>query len=191
QFQLPSGATQPRALETQYAIENYFLDEQAANVGTLMSVSGSGAQNVGRGFVHLRDWAERDETADQIARRATAALQSLRDAEVFVRVPPPVRGLGQTDGFTLQLQNTSGMPQTEFEAARDRLVALAREDPLLSAVRASQLPGAPTLRVDVDPQRLSVLGLSQADVNATLSIAWGGRYVNDFLDAGRVKRVYV
>jgi multidrug efflux pump len=191
QFQLPAGATQARALEAQYAIEDYFLANEQENIGTLMTISGNGGQNSGRGFVHLKDWDEREDTAEEFALRSTAALSGLRDVEAFVRMPPPVRGLGQADGFTLQLQNTSGMSQQEFEAARDQLVTLARQEPRLTGVRVSQLPGVPALNVDIDPQRLSVLGLSQAEVNSTLSIAWGGRYVNDFLDNGRVKRVYV
>ncbi len=191
QFQLPSGATQPRALEAQAAIERYFLENEQANMETLMSVSGNGAQNSGRGFLHLRDWKDRPDSAQEVAQRASRALAGLRDVQAFVIVPPPVRGIGQSDGFTLQLLNSGGLTQTEFENARDQLVALASQDPELSSVRASELPGVPTLKVDVDPQRLSVLGLSQSDVNQTLSIAWGGRYVNDFLDNGRVKRVYL
>jgi multidrug efflux pump len=102
-----------------------------------------------------------------------------------------VRGLGQTTGFTLELQNTGGLSRADFKAGRDKLLAAARADPDLAAVRPTDLDDQPTLKVDVDAQKLSTLGLSQADVNATLATAWGGRYVNDFNDRGRVKRVYV
>ena len=106
-------------------------------------------------------------------------------------MPGAVRGLGQSSGFTIEMLNTGGLTREQFKAARDQLLADARADPDLADVRLSDLPDQPTLKVDVDPQKLSVLGLTQADVNATLSTAWGGRYVNDFNDRGRVKRVYV
>ncbi len=191
QFQLPAGATQPRALAAQQAIEDYFTNNEAHNISAMMSVSGAGAQNMGRGFLSLRHWDERQDSADTIARRSTAALSSLRDVDAFVRMPAPIRGLGQANVVQMQLLNATGLTRTEFDAARDELLTLARQDPMLTGVRVSELPSVPTLHVDADPQRLSVLGLSQADVNNTLSIAWGGRYVNDFLDQGRVKRVYV
>ncbi len=91
----------------------------------------------------------------------------------------------------MELQNTGGLSRADFKAARDKLLAAARADSMLQAVRPTDLQDQPTLKVDVDPQKLSTLGLSQADVNSTLSTAWGGRYVNDFNDRGRVKRVYV
>jgi multidrug efflux pump len=115
----------------------------------------------------------------------------LRDAQVFTLVPGAVRGLGDTSGFSMQLQNSSGMSREDFIAARDRLLDMANADPELSQVRLGDLPDVATLKVDIDPQRLSALGLNTGDVNSTLATAWGGRYVNDFIDKGRVKRVYV
>src|SRR6185312_17171096 len=100
-------------------------------------------------------------------------------------------GLGQASGFTMQLQNTSGLSREQFAAARDKLLAEASADPLLDQVRLSELPDVSSLKVNVDQQRLAALGLNAGDVNSTLSTAWGGRYVNDFLDRGLVKRVYV
>ncbi len=91
----------------------------------------------------------------------------------------------------MELQNTSGMSREEFAAARDRLLAAANDDPVLAQVRLSELPDVASLKVNFDQQRLAALGLSSNDVNSTLSTAWGGRYVNDFIDRGRVKRVYV
>lgn len=110
---------------------------------------------------------------------------------MFVLAPPPIRGFGQTTGFTLELQNTSGMSRADFAAASDKLISAAQRDPLLGSVRPTLLPDTPTLRVNSDAQMLSSLGLTQDSVNATLSTAWGGSYVNDFIDRGRVKRVYV
>ncbi|KAK0349829.1 hypothetical protein LTR94_031484, partial [Friedmanniomyces endolithicus] len=106
-------------------------------------------------------------------------------------LPPPIRGLGQSGGFTMELQNVSAMPQDEFMAARDRLLAAAQADPMLTSVRLTELPAVATLKVDTDAEQLAALGLTQQEVNATLSTAWGGTYVNDFIDRGRVKRVFV
>ncbi len=106
-------------------------------------------------------------------------------------MPGAIRGLGQSNGFTMELQNTSGMSREDFMAARDKLLAAASNDPVLSTVRLTDLPDVATLKVDLDQEKLAALGLNQGDVNATLSTAWGGRYVNDFVDRGRVKRVYV
>ena len=199
QFRLPAGATQTRTLQVQRAVENYFLTKEDANVENMMTVAGGGGgaasgQNTGQGFMALSDWSQRpgkENTADAITRRASEALRGLRDAKVFVLVPGAIRGLGQSNGFTLELQNTGNLSQADFQAARDELLELANADPMLSSVRLSDLPPVATLDVDLDHQKLSVLGLSQAAVNSTLSTAWGGSYVNDFIDRGRVKRVYV
>ncbi|GAA0313112.1 efflux RND transporter permease subunit [Sphingomonas oligophenolica] len=199
QFNLAPGATINRTRAAQQAIEKYFLTDEARNVDGMLSVAGTGGgggggQNTGRGFVALKDWKYRkgsQNSADAITRRANAALSGLRDVEFYALPPAAVRGLGQSNGFTLELRNTGGLSRADFKAARDKLLAMARADPDLASVRPTDLEDQPTLKVDVDPQKLSTLGLSQADVNATLSTAWGGRYVNDFNDRGRVKRVYV
>ena len=200
QFQLPPGATQNRSQAVQTAVENYFLDQEGKNIATAFSVSGvglggsAGGQNVGLGFVALTPWDKRPgeaNSADAITGRASAAFSNLRDAQVYALVPPSVRGLGQSNGFTVELQNSSNMPQQQFEAARDKLLAAASADHSLVGVRITELPDTPTVHVDVDPQKLATFGLAQADVNTTLSTAWGGTFVNDFVDRGRVKKVYV
>ncbi|HVJ02134.1 MAG TPA: efflux RND transporter permease subunit, partial [Sphingomonas sp.] len=199
QFRLPAGATQSRTLEVQRAVERYFTEQEGKNTATMFTVAGGGGggvsgQNTGQGFINLAPWSERhgkENGADAIVQRAAGAFRNLRDAQVFALVPPAIRGLGQSSGFTMQFQNSSGMSRADFLAARDKLVAAANNDPLLSQVRLSDLPDVATLKVDIDQQRLAALGLSQGDVNSTLSTAWGGRYVNDFIDRGRVKRVYV
>ena len=200
QFQLPPGSTQNRTFEVQKEVEKYFLTNEGKNIATAFSVSGiggggaPGGQNTGLGFVALKNWSEREgkeNSADAITGRASGAFSNLRDAQVYALVPPAVRGLGQSNGFTIELQNTSGMSIEKFEAARDKLLAAASAEPSLVGVRLTELPDVPTLHVDVDPQKLSSFGLTQANVNATLSAAWGGQYVNDFLDRGRVKRVFV
>lgn len=200
QFRLPAGATQARTLEVRDRIEDYLLAGEKGNVDTLFLIAGGGGgggatgQNTGQGFVNLTHWDDRqgpENSAEAIAARAREALGGLRDAQVFALVPGAVRGLGDTSGFTMQFQNRSGMSRAEFAEARDRLLAMANDNPKLTSVRLSDLPDVATLKVDVDTQRLTAYGIDNADVNATLATAWGGRYVNDFIDKGRIKRVYV
>jgi len=199
QFQLPTGATINRSKEVQKAIEDYFHTYEGDNIQTLFTIAGGGGgggtgQNQGRGFMMLVPWDERpgkDNTAEAITRRASQALSALRDAEVFAVVPPPIRGLGQSTGFEVQLLNSGNLSPDAFEAAKDKLVAAARADKELAAIRVTELTAPSSLQIDIDHQKLAALGLNQNDVNTTLSAAWGGRYVNDFVDAGRVKRVYV
>jgi multidrug efflux pump len=200
QWRLPAGATQTRSIEVRDEIEKYFDTYEKANVDFYFLIAGGGGgtglagQNTGQGFVNLKHWDERpgaENTADAIAERATAAFRNLRDAQVFTLVPGSIQGLGDSSGFSMQFQNTSGMTRDEFVAAKDLLLKRAEQSPLLSQVRLSDLADVATLKVDLDTQRLSAYGLTTADVNTTLSTAWGGRYVNDFIEKGRVKRVYV
>lgn len=196
QFRLPPGATQVRTIELRDQVEKYLLENEKANVGTMFLVAGGGGggQNSGQGFINLKHWDERpgpENTADAIAQRATMAFSGLRDGQVFFMVPGSVRGLGDSAGFNMNLQNISGMSREQFVAARDKLLELAKGSQMLAQVRSSELPDNATLKVDLDTQRLTAYGLSPASVNTTLSTAWGGRYVNDFIENGRVKRVYV
>ena len=199
QFRLPAGATQSRTIEVQQAIERYFREKEPGNIRTMFTVTGGGGggasgQNTGQGFINFADWSERkgsNNSADAIVRRASGAFRGFRDAQVFALVPPAIRGLGQSSGFTMQLQNAAGMSAEEFAAAREKLLAAANADPMLASVRLSELPDVATLKVDLEQPKLAALGIAQADVNSTLSTAWGGRYVNDFINRGRVKRVYV
>jgi multidrug efflux pump len=198
QYTLPPGATLERSEQAMTRIEGYFLTQEKNNLQSLQLIAGAGSagggQNAGRGFLALRDWDDRkgrENSADAITRRATKALSGLRDVEFYATVPPAVRGLGQSAGFNAQLLNSGSLSREAFRAAQRDILAEARSDPVLANVRLSGLPDQPSLKIDTDVQKLSVLGLSQSDVNATLATAWGGRYVNDFVDRGRVKRVYV
>jgi multidrug efflux pump len=199
QWRLPPGATLNRSIEVQNAVENYFLKQEKDNIRAMFAVAGGGGggpqgQNTGQSFLNLVDWDQRpgkENTADALAQRGQGAFRGLRDAQVFVTVPAAVRGLGNSSGFSLQFQNTSGMPREQFLAARERLLQLASADERLTGVRFTDLNDLATLEIKTDPQRLTAYGLTNNDVNNTLSTAWGGRYVNDFIDNGRVKRVYV
>ena len=199
QFRLPAGATFGRTQQVEQSVEKYFLTgSEKKNVNVFFAVTGGGGglsgQNTGQAYVNLAPFDQRGSSKDSagaIVERASGAFRGLRDAQVFALIPGAIRGLGQSTGFSMQLQNTSGLSREQFAAARDRLLANASSDPLLEQVRLSELPDVSSLKVNVDQQRLAALGLNSADVNSTLSTAWGGRYVNDFIDRGRVKRVYV
>ncbi|MBN8820190.1 MAG: multidrug efflux RND transporter permease subunit [Sphingomonas sp.] len=199
-FQLPTGATINRTKEVQTAVEQYFKTYESETVETFFTVAGTSGpggaigQNVGRGFIMFKPWDERpgkQNSAEAVTRRASQALSAMRDAQIFALTPPAVPGLGQSTGFEVQILNTSGMPPEQFAAARDKVLAAARADTELAAVRLQEMPDIASLHIELDHQKLAALGLTQADVNTTLSAAWGGRYINDFVDNGRVKRVYV
>jgi multidrug efflux pump len=198
QYTLPPGATQGRTMQAVKEIEQYFLTREKANVRAIYTVVGqsqAGAgQNAGRGFLAFTPWDQRkgsQNTAQAITQRATRTLRALRDVQFFALNPPPVRGLGQSSGFTMELKNTGGLSRDEFQSRVDQLLAEARKDPILTGVRQNSLPNNPTLNIAVDAEKVGALGLPQAAVDSTLTTAWGGNYVNDFIDRGRVKRVYV
>ena len=198
QVTLPPGAKSARTNDVMERVRAYFLTDEKANTDFIFfssgySFAGSG-ENTAQGFVNLRPWDDRpgsENGAQAIADRASKALRAIRDAKVVAMTPPPIRGMGQSSGFTFELLNTGGLPRDRFLELRDQLLDATRNDPVLANVRAATLPDVPQLKVDIDTAKLTVLGLSQADVDDVLSTAWGGTYVNDFIDRGRVKRVYV
>ncbi|MDE2563692.1 MAG: efflux RND transporter permease subunit [Sphingomonadales bacterium] len=198
QFRLPPGATIARTQEVALKVEKYFLEDEGKNINVLFMLAGgshrASGQNQGLGFMKLVDWADRpgkQNSAQAMVDRANKAFRGLRDAQVFVMVPGAIRGLSSSDGFTMEFRNSGGLSRDGFAAARDKLLEAANADRKLVSVRLSDLPDIATLKVDTDTQRLAAYGLTQASVNSTLATAWGGTYVNDFLDKGRVKRVYV
>lgn len=199
QYQLPSGATIERTAVIQNRVEDYVLHgPDAKNVSSFFSVVGGGGcangQNFGRMFMNLAPFDERgggENSAKAIVGRASKEFSKIRDAQVFALVPPAIRGLGQSAGFTMELLNSGGLSRTEFEAARDKLLAEALANPELEQVRLTEFPDVASLKVNIDQDKLAAFGLTTSDVNSTISTAWGGRYVNDFIDRGRVKRVYV
>jgi multidrug efflux pump len=198
QFTLPAGATQARTLAAAKAVEHYFLTREAKNVTAVYTVlgqsqAGSG-QNAGRGFMAFRPWSERHgekNSAEAITARANRALASLRDVKFFALNPPPVRGLGQSSGFTAELINSGGLSREAFKTQVNAFLDAAQTDPVLAGVRQNALDDNPTLKVDLDAAKIGALGLTQSAVDQTLTTAWGGSYVDDFVDRGRVKRVYV
>ena len=199
QFTLPPGATQPRTLAAADTIQRYFETKMSDVVSGVYTVAGAGVngtgQNAGRGFILFKDWKDRTgsaSSADALTKRATKEIGAqLRDVEFFALPPPAVRGLGQSTGFTMEFLNSGGLSREQFKAARDRLLDAAKSDPALSSVRLGSLEDNPNLRVTVDDEKLGALGITSAVADEALATAWGGRYVNDFIDRGRVKRVYV
>jgi multidrug efflux pump len=197
-FNLPPGAVQARTEAVAAKVQSYFADHEAANVQGVFTVTGfnfAGAgQNLGQAFIHLADWKDRpgvQNRAPAIAQRAMRALSTVRDAKIFILVPPAVQALGQSSGFDLELEDRGGLGHDALRAARGQLLAMAAKDPILAGVRPNDQDDTPQLHLDIDQSRAGALGLAQADVNDTLSTAWGGLFVNNFIDRGRVKRVYV
>ncbi|WP_343465121.1 efflux RND transporter permease subunit [Pantoea sp.] len=198
QYQLAPGATENRTDEVRRQVQRYFATQEKHNVNVSMLVNGfsfaGSGQNAGVGFIALKNWRDREgaeNSADAIAGRAMAALSHIRDAQIFVLSPPAVSGLGQSNGFTFELQGKGATTRDALLKMRDTLIAKANRDPAMSAVRANTLPDLPQLQVTIDDAKAQSLGLTLSDINTTLSAALGGSYVNDFTDRGRVKKVYI
>jgi multidrug efflux pump len=197
-FQLPSGSTFNQTDKVAKAIEHHFLvDEKADVLGQFVvqgfSFAGSG-QNAGLAFTQLADWKDRKgakNRAPAIAARAMGAFSQIRNAQVFSVIPPAVQELGNATGFDFELEDQGGLGHERLAAARNQLLGMAAQDHSLVAVRPNGLPDTPQLKVDVNSAHATALGLNLSDVYDTLSTAWGGSYVNNFIDRGRVKRVYV
>ena len=198
QLVTPVGATQQRTMRAVEQLERYYLEnekEALQSVFTLQgfSIAGSG-QNNAMAWVDLKDWSQRKSPelhADAVAARAMGGLGGIRDAFAFAFVPPPMPELGVSSGFAFFLKDNGGHGHEALTAARNQLLGAAAGSPLLANVRPNGQDDTPQLRLEVDNQKAGALGLSVADVNATLSAAWGGQYIDDFTDRGRVKRVLV
>jgi multidrug efflux pump len=197
QVTLPAGAVQDRTLAAIKQIEHHFLKDEpntdAVFGVTGFSFAGSG-QNTGMAFVHLKDWSLRGgakNRAPAIVRRAMGAYQSIRDGLAFALTPPPVNGLGSSSGFDFELEDRGGIGHAALLQARNQLLAMAAKDPILAQVRPNGLEDTPQLHLDVDVAKASSLGITEDQINDTITAAWGGTYVNDFIDRSRVKRVYM
>jgi len=198
QVQLPPGSTLQQTSQVVAKVEDYYLTAEKENVLSVFSTIGAGpggnGQNVARLFVRLKDWEQRpgrDRTSFAIIDRATAAFKKIKEARVIASSPPAITGMGSSSGFDMELQDHGGIGHTELMAMRDRLLALADNNPALSRVRHNGLDDSPQLQIDVDQRKAQALGVSLDTINDTLTTAWGSTYVNDFLDRGRVKKVYV
>ncbi|OFA04815.1 efflux RND transporter permease subunit [Duganella sp. HH101] len=198
QIQLPTGATQQRTLKVIEKVEQHFLNEEKDSVASVFAVAGfsfsGNGQNTGIAFVRMKDWAERksaDQRVKAIVGRAMGSFSQIKDAMVFAFAPPAVLELGNASGFDLQLQDQGGVGHDALMAARNQMLGMAAKNPVLMAVRPNGQEDTPQYKITVDQQKAAALGLSIADVNKVLSTAWGSAYVNDFVDRGRVKKVYM
>ncbi|MEZ5481644.1 MAG: efflux RND transporter permease subunit [Porticoccaceae bacterium] len=196
--QLPSNATAERTQVVMDSIEDYLLEEEGGLVKAVFTVTGfsfSGrGQNMGMAFVHLKHWEEREgEVTDifSLAGRAYGRFSAIKDAFVVPVVPAAIPELGSAMGFDLFLQDRAGLGHEVLNAAKDQFLHAARSDSRLTQVLHSGVDDAPQYEVIIDEEKARVYNLQLNDIYDTLSAAWGSRYVNDFIDRGRVKRVYV
>lgn len=198
QVQLPIGSTQEATLEVMQQVEQYLLEEEKDAVKGVQSIMGfsfaGNGQNAGMAFIRLKDWEERQEPslkAGAVSARAMAHFSKLRNAQVFVFAPPAIIELGNATGFDFELQDRAGLGHEALTEARNQLIGMAAQNPNLIAVRANGLDDKPQLRITIDREKAGALDLSMADINTALSTVWGSSYADDFLDKGRVKKVYV
>ncbi|RSZ56380.1 efflux RND transporter permease subunit [Massilia atriviolacea] len=196
--QLPVGATQERTLKVVEQVEQHYLGEQKEAVESVFSVAGfsfaGNGQNAAMAFVKLKDFDERSKDslrAPAVVGKAMGRFMQIKDAMVFAIAPPAVMELGNANGFDLMLKDEGGLGHDALMAARNQLLGMAAQSKIVTQVRPNGLEDTPQYKLEVDQEKASALGLSLADINSVLSTSWGGAYVNDFIDRGRVKKVYM
>ncbi|AKA16674.1 MULTISPECIES: efflux RND transporter permease subunit [Aeromonas] len=196
--QLPVGATKQRTEVVLADMRDYFMKNEKDNVDSVLTVAGfsfaGSGQNSGMAFIKLKDWKERntpDRSANAIIGRAMGYLFSIKEAQVFAFNLPPIPELGTATGFDFFLQDRAGVGHDKLMAARNQLLGMAAQDPNLVRVRPNGMEDTPQLDIKIDYEKALAQGLSISDINSTLSSAWGSAYVNDFVDRGRVKKVYL
>ena len=198
QIQLPAGSSQEETLKVIAQVEKYFLEEEKDAVDSLLTVAGfsfaGNSQGSGMAFVRLKDWSQRKDPSlkvQAVAGRAMREFSKIRNAMVFAFVPPAIMELGNATGFDFQLQDRAGLGHDALIAARNQLLGMAGAEKDLTAVRPNGQDDTPQFRIDVDQDKAGALSLSLGEINSALATVWGGSYVNDFIDKGRVKKVYV
>ncbi len=198
QVQTPAGSTAERTYNVVSQMRDYLLEEESDTVRSVFAITGFNfagrGQNSGMAFIGLKPWEERTlehQSVFSLAQRAQMRFFSLRDAMVFAFAPPAVMELGNATGFNMFLQDRAGVGHEVLSNARDQFVQMANQDPRLMQVRANGLRDEPQYKLIIDDEKASSMGLSLADINQTLSAAWGSSYVNDFIDRGRVKKVFM
>jgi HAE1 family hydrophobic/amphiphilic exporter-1 len=198
QATLPSGSTLEQTEAVMDKVRDHFLENETEAVESIMVVAGVSfggqSQSMALAFVQLKDWALRerpDLKVDAVAGRAMGAFSRYKEAMVFAFAPPPVIELGVATGFDLQLQDRSGLGHDKLMAARNQLLGMAAQDPRLTNVRPNGMEDVPEYYVDVDWNRAGALGVPINAIHSTISAAFGSAYVNDFIQAGRIKKVFV
>ncbi|MCL2645070.1 MAG: efflux RND transporter permease subunit, partial [Betaproteobacteria bacterium] len=197
---LPAGATQERTMAVLDKVRHHYKEQDPENdkIDTVFTIAGFGfggvGQNMGMGFIRLKHWDERNQISQKVwayAQRANRAFSQIREAMVFAIIPPAVMELGMANGFDLHLQDRGGLGHDALVAARNQFLFMASQDKRLANVRPNGMEDNPEFTLDIDHAKAGALGVTVADINDTLSTAWGGAYVNDFLDRGRIKKVYL
>jgi multidrug efflux pump len=195
QVQLPPNASAERTKKVLSEVSRYLLEDEKDTVDQVMAVTGFSfagrSQSAGLAFVNLKPWGERKSSVFELAGRAMARFHRIKDGTVLAIVPPSVQELGNATGFDLFLENTGGLSHDQLMQARNQLLGMAARNPALTLVRPNGLDDEPQYQVIIDDEKVRALGLSLSDVNSTMSAAWGSSYVNDFVDKGRVKKVYI
>jgi hydrophobe/amphiphile efflux-1 (HAE1) family protein len=198
QVLLPAGSTLEQTEEVMAQVRRYFEENEKESVESVFTISGRGfagvAQNSGFAFIKLRDWELRDRSdlkVTAVVARAMKELSKIRNARAFAFAPPAVRELGRSGGFDFQLQDRGGLGHEALMAARNRLLGEAARDPRLTRVRPNGLEDVPEYRIDVDWEKAGALGVPIDSIHDTISASFGSAYVNDFIQGGRVKRVFV
>ena len=198
QVMLPAGSTLEQTDEVLNQVRSHFLEGEKETVASCFTISGrsfSGVgQNVGLSFIHLKDWDQRpraDQKISAVVGRAMAKFSQIRNARVFAFPPPAVVELGQAGGFDFQLQDRGGLGHGGLMAARNQMLGMAAQDPRLIRVRPNGLEDVPQYRIDVDWEKAGALGVPISTIHHTIAASFGSAYVNDFIQGGRVKRVYV
>ena len=198
QAMLPSGSTLEQTEKVMNKVRDYFLTQEKDAVESIMSIPGhsfSGqGQNMALGFIKLRDWKLRrrpDLNVRAVAGRAMGEFSQIKDAMVFAFPPPAVLELGNATGFDFQLQDRGGLGHEKLMAARNQLLGIASQDPRVIRVRPNGMEDVPEYRIDVDWEKAGALGVPIVSIHNTIAAAFGSAYVNDFIQAGRVKRVFV
>ncbi|WP_345769142.1 efflux RND transporter permease subunit [Citrobacter amalonaticus] len=197
--QLPAGSTQERTQNVLDQVTHYYLTHEKANVESVFTVNGfsfSGqAQNAGLAFISLKPWDERsgkENSVEAVIARATRAFSQIQDGLVFPFNMPAIIELGTATGFDFELLDQGGLGHTALTSARNQLMGMvAQHSDLLVRVRPNGLEDTPQFKLDVDQEKAQALGIALSDINETISASLGGSYVNDFIDRGRVKKVYV
>ncbi|HIH5602594.1 TPA: multidrug efflux RND transporter permease subunit AcrB [Klebsiella pneumoniae] len=197
--QLPAGATQERTQKVLDEMTNYYLTKEKDNVESVFAVNGFGfagrGQNTGIAFVSLKDWSQRpgeENKVEAITARAMGYFSQIKDAMVFAFNLPAIVELGTATGFDFELIDQGGLGHEKLTQARNQLFGMVAQHPdVLTGVRPNGLEDTPQFKIDIDQEKAQALGVSISDINTTLGAAWGGSYVNDFIDRGRVKKVYI
>lgn len=198
QVTTPAGTSQQRTEEVLARMRNYFETHEERNIESIFSISGfsfgGSGQNSGMMFVKLKDWDERKgegQDVNSITARAMKEFSQYKDANAYAFPPPAVPELGVADGFDVYLQANAGQTHDELMTVRNQFLAQANAHPDLTMVRPNGMEDTPQLHLEIDTEKARALGVSISSINSTLTSAWGSTYVNDFLDRGRVKKVYV